>query len=125
MRVLAINEAVQAEIDDLVRYAEQHPYSMDDLLDMYNGFLPPAGDNPNHVIHIPFGFRVVYSIEKQVKGNVRHASISIDVDVLVPSIEAVQLIISKLGYKNRLEDCMVEIEKIPPATNAINIWEYV
>src|SRR5688572_22092740 len=100
MRALLIDENVRSQINDVIDYSHKNPYSMDDLLDTINGQMLPAGDNPKHVIHIPIGYRVVYSIEHQVHGDLKHISISVDTIGRLPSSDAVSMILEEFGFNN-------------------------
>lgn len=112
MRLLVINDEVRSTIKKLIEYAESHQYSLDDLLDIKNKQLSVAGDEPEFSCEIPDGFRVVYTIENQPMGKVRHISISISGEKgKLPNPAAVEMIISEFGFKNKLEDCHVSIEK--------------
>lgn len=125
MRPLVINEQVVESIKSLVKYAEGHIFSMDDLLDIYNKQLAPAGDDEAFVRIIPVGYRVVFSIEEQVGVKVRHLSISIDQDDKLPGPHAVTEIMNLIGFKNAMKDCLVKTEPISQNRAAINIIEII
>jgi len=113
MRLLIINDESRALIKKVIEYAESHIYSLDDLLDIKNKQLSVAGDEPEFSCEIPDGFRVVYTIENQPMGKVRHISISIKTDEpnKLPNPAAVEMIIAEFGFKNKLQDCHVSLEK--------------
>lgn len=123
MRLLIIDDTIKEVIQRVVTYAEMHVYSMDDLLDMYNKQLPIVGDIPEHVCHIPMGFRVVYSIEEQNVGKIRHISISVETSGKLPSVPAIEQIIKLFGYTNDLCDCLVRLEPIGDNHEAITVVE--
>jgi hypothetical protein len=124
MNALLIDNEVKADLNRLVEYAETHPFSIDDLLDIQNGVLPPPGDNPERVCLIPFDYRIVYSIEQQLKGDVRHLSMSVSGENKLPSIQAVETIMGFVGFKNGLQDCMKYLEDVSENHQAINILEF-
>jgi len=120
-RPLIITPEIKEELLSLKEYAEKNTYSMDDLLDMYNKQKPVAGDVKEHVRYIPVGFRIVFSTENQIKGFIKHLSVSIDEDNVLPGIPAVQLIMKELGFENELEDCLISIEEISKTRKAISV----
>lgn len=108
----------------MVEYAHQHVLSMDDLLDIFNGQEPPVGDRPEHVCQLPVGYRVVFNLEKQNHGVVRHISVSVDSPGKLPNIEAVREIARLFGIKKELEECVVSVEEGRGNVNkSINIIE--
>jgi hypothetical protein len=122
---LILDSNILFELRMLVKYAEEHPFSMDDLLDMYNKAIPNTGERKEHVVHIPFGYTVVYGIENQVPGSIRHMSMSLNQEYRVPSPEAVQIIMVALGFKSKLDDCKVYMEDVCPHIQAINVIEFI
>ena len=119
MRALIIDQSVTKEVEKLVEYAEKHPFTFDDMLDIKNGEESPAGDRPEYVLKIPVGYRVVFCIELQ-KYKVRHLSVSVDGEGL-PNPAAVLGIMELFGFKNSLGDCVsvwIENEK------AINVVDF-
>lgn len=122
-RPLIITPEIKGELLSLKKYAEENAYSMDDLLDMYNKQKPVPGDIKEHVRYIPFGFRVVFSIENQIKAQVKHLSVSIDTDNLLPGIPAVELIMEEIGFTKKFEECLVRIEEVSETKKAVSIME--
>lgn len=125
MRVLIIGPAEKEKLKRLVKHAESHIFGMDQLLDTWNKELEPAGDMKDFVCTIPNGYKIVYSIEDQLKGNIRHLSVSVSDAGKYPSPEAIQLIMDELNYKNKLENCIVWTEKLTEDSEAINIAEII
>ena len=123
MRPLIINQEIENQIKELVTYAEENPCSMDYLLDMANGVIEPVGNSKGHYALLPFGYKVVYSIELQPIGRIRHLSMSVNIAEKLPSVVAVQEIMKLLGFENELENCKVALEPLSPNHNAINILE--
>ncbi len=122
--LIIIPETINA-IGKLVDYAEKNPFTMDDLLDIKNGDMECAGENINYMCTIPVGFKVVYSIEKQPKGDVRHLSMSVSTAGRVPNFVAVQEIMNLIGFDNKLDKCLVRMEKLKANHEAINVWEII
>jgi hypothetical protein len=125
MRALVIDEAAKAKVATMVEYAEQHPFSMDDLLDIHNKQLDPAGYRPGHCVHLDHGFRIVYCIENQVVGRIRHLSVCVDADHALPNPAMVKVIMELIGFKNELERCEVKMEDTSPVRKAVNILEII
>ena len=107
------------KIDNLIQFAEDNTYEMDDLFDMMNGERPIAGNVPGHVYETG-DYRIVYSIENQLQAKIRHLSVSKDKSY--PEVIVVSQILKLLGFKSELEDCKLDIEKGEEFTS-INIWD--
>lgn len=122
-RVLLIDRAVNAAVEHVLEYARLHPYTMDDLLDMQNKQKEPPGNNPNHVVNIPFGVRVVYTHEYQNPGLCKHLSISVDTPGKMPSVGVVSQIMKLFKMESELYDCQLNIENIGPNHQAISVIE--
>jgi hypothetical protein len=125
MRAMVIDDNVKRDLERLAAYAEKHVLSMDELLDMVNKQAPPPGDNKNFVVEIPFGYRVVYTIEDQPAGKVRHLSVSVDKKGKLPSITAVEEIMRMIGFKGELSECKVGFESIDENQDAVNVLEVI
>ncbi len=63
------------QLRELRGWAEANPVTRDDLFAMIEGRKAPIGDNESFVVNV-YGMRVVFSIEDQPSGMVRHVSIS-------------------------------------------------
>ena len=121
MRALIIDEKSRVDINKLIDFSKIHQYKIDDLKKVMEGLQEPAGNCPDHVIHLPEGFRVVYSIEEQPKGLCHHLSISVDGN-LYPSEVAVQEIMKEFGIKTKISQCTsVWIEKEVRAINILDL----
>ena len=106
MRPLIITEETIERTNEVVEWAHNHPYTMDDLFDIRNGSLLPPGDNEKFVTNIDLGYRVVYSLENQNR-QYKHISISVDDEHKFPSIDAVKEITKLFGFINPLETCKI------------------
>jgi hypothetical protein len=125
LKALIIDEHVKQAISQVVQYAEEHPVTIDEVLDMYNGQEVPVGESEQHVCFIPMDYRAVFSIEDQAKFHVRHLSISVSTPGKLPSPEAVMMLLPLFGFKNSLQDCMVRLEDFAEGHQAINVWEKI
>jgi len=77
MRPLLINADTRAALDRLRRHAEANPIPLAVLMRMLSKAHPPPGDDPRHVAELPDGgWRIVFTVEDQPSGRVRHASVS-------------------------------------------------
>lgn len=121
MRVLVVDDNFKQLLKDVRIHAEKNPFSMDDMLDVFNKIEKPAGDREGFSCFLPYYYKVVYSIEDLPAGRVRHLSVSVPSNGKLPSIEAVKLILKELGYMNELEACAVYIE----AEIAVNVVEFI
>lgn len=125
MRPFIIDEEVKSKLSKLAEHAYKNPFSMDDLLDLYNNQGKPAGDFDEFTVVLPFGYRIVFSIEKQVPGDIRHLSMSVDADGKLPNDVVVRECMKMLGFENELENCIVSLEDISPNRQAINVLEII
>ena len=107
-----IDDSVKEMASEVLRYAEKHVYTMDDMLDIVNGDLKPPGDEPGHVMEIPFGYRVVFSLEQQNVGLCRHLSVSVAKPGKLPSIPSVQEIMNLFNYERPLTECLVRYDQV-------------
>jgi hypothetical protein len=108
MKLLQINDETLSEIKRVIDFAVAHKVSESEIKLKKFGDLPPDGDNPDYVVHIHQGFRVVYSQEEQKCGLCHHLSVSHESGELppVPTVEE----ILKLFHMN------------PDITSSITVW---
>jgi hypothetical protein len=126
MKIEIIDYDLEGEIKKLVAFAEENPFSMDDILDVMNGHEPPAGDREGHFFITPFGLKVVYSIENQLVSKIRHLSVSDrSKECSFPSPLIVREIMRLIGFENILERCRIDIEKFNGTQGAVNVWERI
>lgn len=120
MRPLIIGQDEKVALQKLAKFAEEHPLIVD-------GSIPgvPVGDNPDFVVKLPFGYRVVFSIEDQPGGMVRHLSMSVDTPWKVPNPLAVEMVMQEIGFESPLSDCIKRFEDTSPAHTAVNVWEKI
>lgn len=123
MRALVIDDNTRHQLSSLAEYAESNPFSFDELLDVKNKAIMPAGDMEEFTRFIPDGYKVVYSIENQPVGTVRHLSVSVNRRGKLPSTHSVIEIMKLIGFQNIIERCKVGLEDISPGHQAVNVWE--
>ena len=100
LRALILDENARAEVARLRGYAESNRVSLDDLQRCQEHPELAVGNNPSHVIIIPQGYRVVFSVEEQPAGLAEHLSVSVlphQPDVW-PSVESVVQIALEFGW---------------------------
>lgn len=122
MSVLVLGQEEKQILEDLREYAESHPMSMDDMLDIINGDSGAAGDFEEFTRNIPVGYRVVFSVEQQVPGDIRHLSVSCD--GVAPSPEAVELIQKEVGFEES-KPTQIFVEDIGDGQIAINVLQLI
>lgn len=98
MRVLILTQESRDGIRDLIAYAEAHPITCGELAGYVENPSRAVGNNPNHVVHVPIGFRCVFAIEEQPVSRCRHLSISVDTDAMLPHPAAVAELMEAFGY---------------------------
>lgn len=125
VRPLLVDKDLTDQIDSLVAYAEKNPINMDYLLDQKNGEEKPPGDYAEYTRNLPFGYRVVFTVELQPAGKIRHLSMSVPEDGKLPNEFAVTEIMRLIGFQNELRKCRVHIEDIGPKRQAINVLEII
>lgn len=124
MKLLVITNQIRQKFKNLVLFAEEHKFTMDHLLDISNGEGVIAGEMEEYTLEFD-RFRVVFSIEEQVPGDVRHLSVSVNEKGKLPSIFVVEEIMNLLGFENALENCAISLEDLPDGEKAVNILEII
>lgn len=100
MRPLVLTQDVRDAVAKLVQHAMANPLSLAALRSCMAGTRSPIGDDPEHRLEIPMGYRVVYSHELQpTMGRCRHLSVSVDAKNRGPGLEAVNEIAKMFGFK--------------------------
>lgn len=130
MRALIIDGDARLRIKALYDYAIAHPFTMDDVLDRISPTkpTPPPGENPDFVIHLAVGYKVVFSIENQPQvGDICHISISVDAADKLPQPFAVEEIMKEFGFPGESLSEAIElwIENTPNPNNAVSIVWYL
>lgn len=123
MRPFVIDDQTRKALAELAEYANKHRIETDQMLDIYNGQAPPAGDNPAYVRDLHFGYRVVFTIEAQKQGWARHLSVGVPSEGKYPHPYAVQEIMKLLGFKTQAISGEMLIVYTDDAS--INVVEYL
>lgn len=121
--MMLVTPVEEANINRVVKYAEEHQLTMDDFLDRMNNPALSPGIDPHCQCRIPHGFKMVYTIEVAPPGKIRHLSVSVDKKDSLPPMEGIRMLMQIIGFKNTLEGCHVYEEKLEPGYTAINVCE--
>jgi hypothetical protein len=106
MSVLLIDASVREQIKRVVKYAGEHPTTLEDLHAISAGEKFAVGYNNNHYLIIPHGYRTVYSLEYQPNGRLyHHLSVSIEGKrkSSAPHPNAVEMIAEEFGMLNHIK----------------------
>lgn len=97
MQVLVVNEKTKGQIAAIRNHADaKDNYNV--VRDVIMGVKPPPGDDPRHVVEIPFGFRAVYSVDLDTNGNTwRHMTVS-QADAPYPNGDAFLALCDEFGF---------------------------
>lgn len=125
-RPLVIGPEEQEKLKALRENAENNVFSFDDLLDIKNG-APPPGDREGFSCVLPVDFKVVYTVEMMPRKDgsgftkIRHMSMSVPTPGRLPSVQACEMVMEELGFKNKIQsgECMVHVEQ----EIAVNVME--
>lgn len=112
--------------DRLIQHAEENKLDIHSLMRIVKGQDQPMGHREGFWADVPWGYRICFNIEQQPGGWARHVSVSLPKDVKdgrYPGIEAVKMIIHRLGFKSPLEKCTVYLEE--PPIGAVNVIEFI
>lgn len=123
MRPIIIDGRAKESIRAMVQFAKENPLTIDNVLDVANGQREAPGDMHGYRCYVDMGYKIVYSIEHTPIGLVQHLSMSVDTPGKAPSSEAVQLIMSEIGFHKQLGDCQIWVEDIAKDAVAINVVE--
>ena len=82
----------------LDQHARNNIVSLEDLFKMVEKKLPPVGSSQEFATDLSTGHRVVYSIENQPKGLVKHMSVSLK-DQIRPGVGNAKEIAKILGFE--------------------------
>lgn len=126
MAALIIGEAQRIAISGLRREAANMPLDPRAVEAMFQT-KPALFDKlmSRLTITLPIGYRVTYSNEEQAAGMCHHLSVSVDRPGLLPSIEAVQMILDGFAMLPVEFADRMWIEQIDDARRAINVVQLI
>lgn len=126
MSAFIIGAEQREELNRLRQHAEAHKIEVDELLDIFNGQLPPVGDRKGFSCNIPVGYRVVFCIEFQKKGWAKHMSVSLHSGQKKkpPHPTVIKELMLLLGFTGKMDgkDVMVYFES---EHTVVNVIEYI
>lgn len=131
MSILVIGAEEKKSIARLMKHAEENVVTLDRVMRMFDGTEKSVGDDPNYVVELPRGYRVVFSYEIQPHDRkARHISVSLTGSPKpdsCPSPAAVDMILEEFGFSGRTSPAEVESGKIlvwlEEEINAVNCLE--
>ena len=125
MRPLIIGERERAQIKKVLAHADVHRASIHDLIAIVKGNREPPGNDPAFTVHLPVGYKVVFTIEQQPIGWCRHLSVSVATAGCYPATEAVEALAEAFGFRHKLKDQQwsIGLEKSVQAVNIIEKLE--
>jgi hypothetical protein len=100
MRALVIDDVARTKANAVKEFALAHRFSIHDMLKRMKFPDSAPGNDPNFVLNLIDGWKVVYSVEQSQAGWFHHISISIDPrekNKPVPSIAGAEEILKLLG----------------------------
>lgn len=119
MRPVFIDNTVREKIREIIKYGMDNIITVNDP----EATVPIAGDDEKRVILIEYGYRVVYSVERN-KGRLwRHLSVSINADQKLPSVEAVELLLKEFKFENELEENWKDLTPLGNGYFAVEVVE--
>ena len=99
MHILILSAETRASIARVRDFSETAQH-VNVIADVMSGKIPPPGDIPEHVLEVPDGYRVVYSVDLDAEGNLwRHLSVSCS-DKL-PNPHLVMELCKEFGFDHR------------------------
>lgn len=100
LRPLIIGADEKTALSNLKKHAENNPFSLDDVMDMYNRTVPAPGHRAGFKIILPIDYSVVFTIEMQKNGWARHLSVTVlpEIKNQYPNPVAVLEICTYLGF---------------------------
>lgn len=120
-RALVISPEVQAAVDKVKAYAQEHPFNVHDIHRLLAHPENAHGNTPGFVVVIPLGYRCVFTIEQQPHGWMRHVSVSVGAKGRIPSVPALIEILKMFGFKKPLYDCVVHV--MEEQVDSVNVLE--
>lgn len=125
--ILLWSDGMTQQVDAMVEHAHANPVTEEQVRETILGKRQAIGDSsPAHVIHIPMGFKVVYSEEYQPKGLYRHLSISYQNRSVrsTPPLPAVNMILKAFKLRNQI-DGAIDLNKNIKINEFMFWWDEV
>jgi hypothetical protein len=132
MTPFIMDQESASKLKAIAAYAETHRVPVAEMqrrADDYGKGHPAQPFPKEHETELPFGFKVVYTIEQHPLKDgsgalwLRHMSMSAPRQGRVPHDLAMEWVMGQLGYTNHFRNCMVWPEDLGPERVAINVLE--
>lgn len=125
MTLFLMDDSVRAQLSEIKQFAEANRYDLEFMAKRYQD--QQAGrevaDFPvGHMVMLPTGFGVSFTIEEHPGGWMRHVSVSSPDPNKVPIPAALEFVMSELGYGLPFKDCIAWPEETLNRV-AINVLE--
>jgi hypothetical protein len=123
-RYMQLDSEIVAKAKAIVTYAQEHPFTTADLVEFMSGKKTPVGLRPEYHMHIPQGFKVVYSWEQQPPplSWCVHMSFSVDEPGSTPNPQAVDVLLGLFEVnKKHTEANYCYVEDLPDGYKAVNL----
>lgn len=112
MTVLAFDESVRRQIRNVIGYAKQHIYEVDDILDMMNDQKVTPGEKPGHLVLAPIGRWICYYlVDHPQHGRCHYFSFKPYVWGKLPDRPEMEYILREFGIESPLLDQHITIDK--------------
>lgn len=108
--MLSLTRADKLAISDVLNYANRNKISLDQQTKIFQGKVPPPGDNPRYLCALRAGkrhYRVVFTYGEQPVGWTRHLSISVN-DKKQIALDDLNAILRAFGFR------WAKVEKLEP-----------
>lgn len=102
VRLLQITDETRSEVEKVKAYALEHPFDKEWAEAVIASTRETVGDDPNYLVHIHQGFRVVYSVD--VHDGTKHHHLSISHENGYPGIPEAELILELFGIGKSVHD---------------------
>lgn len=125
VRPMILGAEELGRLKELKEYAEANPWTINYQLDANNGQRSGPGLIDEYQCSIPLGYKVVFTIEANPAGMVRHLSMSVKDGDRLPNPGGAKMIMHILGFKQPLMNCKISVEDLLDGGQAINIGELI
>ena len=132
--ILVITDEYREQIAALREYAKNNVVTLQQIKDTIAGKRDPIGDTSEHSLTMG-NHRVVFSLEEQPVGLMKHLSVSVLGNEVLPHPESILLIMKEFGFqttklpdmskilKHEEPDCVIWKEAVGKGFEAINVLE--
>ena len=128
MQPFIIDDNTKKAIERIKKHAELNVYTLGDMQEIIKGDeTKKISGQEGFTTELPFGYKVVYSIEQQKSGNMRHLSVSSPKGIsAIPNPKLVQEIMKLIGFRDSYIECYknnLVKSKSEKGFKSLNVWE--